>query len=432
MRRDRLRALALLAVVLGSTPALAADAGAPDAGASVGPRDAEHAAPPHGHGGSAHADGMFEAPEDGATEDSGLPVGTLEVLIADPDGRPLADTSVTVGIVYNSVAKGESRKRVSASTNAKGVARLDGLDTGSTVAYRPTVTTGGATFAVTPFRMPEKTGMRALLHVYPVVESIEDALVVAQSVLYAEVKDDRVQVQQAFKIYNFGRSAWVPRELVVTLPPGFTAFTSQQGMSDVGVDAVPGVGARVHGTFGPGQHVIDFRWQVPYSGASEIRLDVGMPPHVAASRVMAPASKDMILDVSGFPPPQSTSDGKGQRILLTEKQLRREDPPLRTIGVVIRGLPSEGPGKYVATLLAGSVLLAGVVLGARRPARRSPKNERARLLSELEELERAHRAEEVGPKTYESARRELMDALARTFTDEPEASRPRRARRATA
>jgi hypothetical protein len=435
MKRDR-RSLAVrlaLAFVLATSPLLAQSPAAapnePAPKASAEPadhadNDADDEAPanPHGPGASGHGgrDGMFQAPEDGATDAPDLPPGTLEIKVADPSGKPIPGTAVTLGVLYNSVAKGESRKRLSLSTNEKGVARADHLEMGSTVAYRPMVITEGATFAVMPFRLPEKTGMRAILHVYPVVEAIESALVVTQSVLYTEVKDDRIQVQQAFKVYNFGKNAWVPKDLVVPLPETFTAFTTQQGMTDVGVDAVPKQGVRVHGTFGPGQHMLEFRWQLPYTGEAEVRFDVGMLPHTAASRVIAPASKDMSLEVPGFPPPQSTNDGMGQRALLTEKQLRREDAPLKAVSVVIKGLPTEGPAKIIATLLAASGMVIGVVLGAKKPSRKERKADRTRLLAELEALERARQAGDVGPKTYESARRELLDALARTFSqDEP-------------
>src|SRR5262249_55157695 len=152
-----------------------------------------------------------------------------------------------------------------------------------------------------------------------------------------------IQVQQAFKVYNLGASAWVPKDLVIPLPETFTAFTTQQGMTDVGVDAVPQKGVRLRGTFAPGQHMIEFRWQLPYTGESEVSFDIGMAPHMAAPRVIAPASKDMKLDVPGFPTPQSASDGQGQRALITEKQLRRDESPLKKVTVTIQGLPTEGP-----------------------------------------------------------------------------------------
>jgi hypothetical protein len=149
-----------------------------------------------------------------------------------------------------------------------------------------------------------------------------------------------------------------------------------------------------------------------------VSFDVGVPPHMAAARVIAPASKDMHLDVAGFPPPQPTSDGQGQRALITERQLRRDEAPIKSIAVTIRGLPTEGPGKFVATFLAAGGLLFGIVLGTKKPQRHDRKAERARLLAEIEELEQARLAKEVGPKTYESTRRALLDAIARTFADD--------------
>lgn len=375
---------------------------------------------------SADHEEVFRAPEDGAIEDPRLPVGALEIHVVDPTGKALPNTNVTLGVLHNSVAKGESHKRMAVTTNDAGIARLDQLETGSTVAYRPMVFSEGATFSAMPFRMPERAGMRALLHVYPVVESIEAALIVTQSVIYTEVKDDRVQVQQMFKVYNFGKNAWVPKDLVVALPKNFTAFTSQQGMNDVGVDAVPGKGVRIRGTFTPGQHMLDFRWQLPYSREAEVRFDVGMTPRTAAARVIAPASRDTTLEVPGFPPAQSTNDGIGQRALITEKQLRREDAALSTVSVVLRGLPTEGPGKIIATILAAGGLLAGLVLGAQKRSKRGHEAERERLLAELEGLERARLAREVGPKTYEKARREILDALTRTFADEAPTAKPAR------
>jgi hypothetical protein len=358
-------------------------------------------------------------------DDPKLPTGTLEMAIVDPQGTPQPGASVTLGILYNSVAKGESRKRVTLTANERGVARFEHLDTGSAVAYRPMVIKDGATFEVMPFRLPEKGGTKGILHVYPVVEDIDTATIVSQSVLYTEVKDDRIQVQQAFKIYNFGKSAWVPKELLVSLPEAFTAFTSQQGMTDITVDSIPKQGARIRGTFAPGQHMIEFRWQLPYTGEADVNFDVGMPPHVAASRVIAPASKDMKLEVSGFPTPQSASDGAGQRALITERQLRRDEAPLKNIAVTIKGLPTEGPAKLIATLLSAGGLVFGLVLGAKKPPRKDRKSERDRLLSELEDLERAHRAGVVGPKTYERGRRELLDAIARTLVEDASAGRPK-------
>jgi hypothetical protein len=381
---------------------------------------------PHG-GGAAAGGGQGDAPEDGSMEDPTIPQGSVEIHIADPTGKPLPRTEVTLGIVYNSVAKGESRKRVSTLTDDVGTARFKDLESGSGVAYRPMVLKDGATFSVPPFQLGPKGGIRALLHVYPVTNDLEQTLVVSQSMIYAEVKDDRIQIQQALKIYNFGRNAWVPPpDLVVALPDNYTAFATQQGMTDVGADAIPKKGIRLRGTFSPGQHVIEFKWQLPYTGESEVKFDVGMPPHLAAARIIAPASKGMGMEVDGFEPTKTSTDGMGQRALVTEKQLKRDDPPVKSLRVTIKGLPTEGSGKIIATMLALSGLVTGLVFGVRKPPPRNTKRERQQLLAALESIEMGHRDGNIGPKTYERARRELIDALARTFAVDAPREKPTR------
>ena len=384
------------------------------------------------HGGGAPGGGQGDAPEDGAMEDPSIPQGAVEVHIADPSGKPLPKTEVTLGIVYNSVAKGESRKRVSTVTDDVGTARFKDLDSGSGVAYRPMVLKDGATFSVPPFQLGPKSGIRALLHVYPVTSDLEQTLVVSQSMIYAEVKDDRIQVQQALKIYNFGKNAWIPpTDLIVALPDNYTAFATQQGMTDVGADAIPNKGLKLRGTFSPGQHVIEFKWQLPYTGEAEVKFDVGMPPHLAAARVIAPASKGMGMEVEGFEPTKISTDGMGQRALVTEKQLKRDDAPVKSIRVTIKGLPTEGSGKIIATMLALSGLVTGLVFGVRKPPPRNTKRERQQLLAALEGLEMGHRDGNIGPKTYERARRELIDELARTFAaDAPRENATRKKGRA--
>ncbi len=413
-----LGALALSACVLVSSHASAQDPAArPPAGHPAVADDGDE--DPHGGGGGG-APGMAPAPEDGAMEDPTIPRGAVEVHISDPTGKPMGNTEVTLGIIYNSVAKGESRKRITARTDDVGTARFKDLDVGSGIAFRPMVLKDGATFSTTPFGLGLKSGIRALLHVYPVTSDIDQALIVTQSMVYAEVKDDRVQIQQAYKIYNFGKNAWVPPpDLIVPLPETFTAFATQQGMTDVGVDAVAKKGIRIRGTFAPGQHVIEFKWQLPYAGEAEVKVDVGMPPHLAAARIIAPASKGMGMEVEGFDATKISTDGMGQRALVTEKQLRREDPPVKSLKLTIKGLPTEGPGKFIATLLALSGLVAGVVLGVRKAPPRDTKRERQQLLAALEGLELGHREGSIGPKTYERARRELIDDLARTFAADP-------------
>jgi hypothetical protein len=382
-----------------------------------------HPATPAAHGGAAQggAQGMFEPPPDTEHEDPALPKGTIEVELRDADNNIVSGIETTLGILHQSVAKGESREHKSATSDSRGFCRFDGLETGSGVAYRVTVGRDGATFAANPFPLPETKGMRVVLHVYQVSRDINVALVVMQGILFVEVKDDRIQIEQVFTVFNLGRVTWVADNVIMKLPDTFTALSSQQAMSDQGVDSVDKVGGRLHGTFSPGRHEVHFHWQLPYAGEKDVDFEVGLPPHVAVMRAMAGASTGVKLIVVGFPDAEAKTGAQGDRILVTEKQVKR-DEPWTSLHVKLEGLPTAGPGKYIASGLAGFAVAMGFVLafsGGGRPSRKSQdKGRRAQLLAELLELENARKAGDVGPKTYERARRDLIDAIARTLESE--------------
>jgi hypothetical protein len=447
--RSWIAAFALLSL---PTSAIAADAGAPkasEAGAAkasdggtarplngnepvppghpsmgnvevVDGEEGEQAEPanPHQHGG---ANGMFQAPADTSQEDPSLPAGSISIDLRDAENKPLPNVEITLGILQQSVAKGESRKHVAKRSDEAGVARFDGLETGSGIAYRVSVPKDGATFAAMPFQLAQNKGTHVVLHVYPVTSDVEQAMIVMQTAIYAELRDDRIQFEQAVNIFNFGKSAWVPKDLVLTLPPDFTALTAQESMSGQGVDPVEKRGGRLHGTFGPGEHSVVFRWQLPYGGESQVQLRVGMPPHVAAARVLSAAAQSMQLVVEGFPQAMPNVEPQGGRILETQKEMRRGDPPLKEITISLKDIPTKGPAAPIATALAALGVLFGIGYAYNGRGRRivvprdDIKRARQRLLYELEELERAHKAGDVGPKTYEASRRKLIDALARTL-----------------
>ncbi len=379
---------------------------------------------PHGGGatgtGGTGADGLFQAPPDVEEEDDKIPRGTINIEIRDAEDHPIPHAAITLGILHNTVAKGESREHKAVEANELGQAHFEGLATISGTAYRVTVPLDGATYGAPPFQLNPAKGMHVVLHVYPVVHDIKDALVVMQGVVYVEMKDDRIQIQQAFTIFNFGKVTWVPNDLVLPLGETFTALTSNTSMSDQGVDPVEKQGGRLHGTFGPGRHDVEFRWQLPYAGEANADFEIGMPPHMAAARVMVGASQQMKLGVEGFPEPQANVDAQGNHILETQRELKREDGELKSIKISLRDIPVAGPARIIATAIAAFGVSLGLFYGAssgKRTGRSSAssKTERAQLLKELEDLEKGHAAGDIGPKTYERARREIIDAIAATL-----------------
>ncbi len=374
---------------------------------------------PHGraHGG-ASGPAVFDPPQDVEEADPTLAPGTIAVDLRDADNAPVAHETITLGILVNSIAKGDSRKHLQATTDERGHVLFSGLEIASNIAYRVSSGFQGGAFAASPFQLEQAKSMHVVLHVYAVTRDVQAALVVTEATIASEVREDRLQLEEIVTLYNLGRTAWQPDGVAMALPDGFTAFNVQASMSDQGVDEVGGT-ARLRGTFAPGRHVVEYRWQLPLSGAKDMEFEVGLPPHLAVARAVMPAAADIQLSARGFPAAEIRRDGKGQRFLVAERRMRPDEPRLTTMSVSIGGLPTPGPERLVATLLAAVGVASGLAFSfSRRSARTGPDSSaRAALLDELGELERARSAGQVGPKTYERTRRELVDALAYTLVN---------------
>ncbi|HEX8792647.1 MAG TPA: hypothetical protein VF765_16985 [Polyangiaceae bacterium] len=380
---------------------------------------------PHGQAGGGQGagamPGVFQPKQDTEQEDPSLPEGTIAVDLRDADEKPVPGEQVTLGILVNSVAKGDSRQHTQATTDASGRAVFPNLERASHIAYRVSVGYQGGLFAAMPFQMQQVKAMHVVLHVYPVTHDIQKALIVAEATVATELRDDRVQVEEVLTLYNLGPTAWQPLDLDMKLPEGATAFSAQQSMTDQGADEMGGK-ARLRGTFPPGKHTVDFRWQLPWSGDRDVDFAVDMPPHVAIARVMLAATSDIKLAVDGFPAAELRRNEEGQSFLVTERRLRPDEPKLTTLALGIHDLPTPGPGRVVAALLALAAIVTGLVMAFRQsgpgagPGATS-KRDRKAILEELAELERGRASGDVGPKTYERAYRTLIDALARTLAE---------------
>lgn len=366
-----------------------------------------------------------------------LPKGSIEANILSPDNAPIANAEVRLGIMFQRISEGESRSERSARADAQGRARFDGLNTGSDYSYRVTLKSGAAEYASTPFQLGD-VGHRVLLHVFPVTRDLSQALIGMRSFLYIEPRDDVFVFEVLYRIFNVGNVTWVPNDVVLALPAGFKAFSSQGGMSDVGFEQVEGRGARLKGTFTPGQHDVNLRFQLPKSADSTEVFQVSTLPRIAELRVIAEASPQMRLDVEGFEPVQVAANQQGKRVLVTRKLLERGDELERGFSVTLSGLPVPGYGRWVAVGLALALGVLGfgaangsVNLGGSESKARDLKRAREVLLNELVEVERSRERGDLGPSAYADARRVLLDALARLGRDALEApaarKRPRRA-----
>ncbi len=381
------------------------------------------------HGGGGRRSQLFDAPPNTAEDDASLPVGTIILSLRDANEQPLPETDVTLGILHNTVATGESRERKSGTTDAQGNLRWDGLPHGSSTSYRASVAREKAQFGTEPFALGDRVGKRVVLHVYQASSDIDETLIGVQGVVYLALRESSIFSQNVFAIYNLGKVAWVPDGQTIELPEGYKTFNRPDSMDGVGVDEVNGKGV-LRGTIGPGQHQVDFTYSIPLDQEEKQTIKLELPPHVAQMRVMVESSKSMGAEVKGFPAPRKTKNRDGKRVLVTEKMVSRESGGLTTLEITLTGLPTAGPWRWVAVLLGLAAVGGGLAYASQRRDQTGPDEETRRdlvdareaLLREIVELERAHRAGEIGPRTYERLRNALLDALDRLVSKISEAA----------
>jgi len=392
--------------------------------------DEDDTAPANPHAGAQnpHQKGQgkaqfFEPPEDLANDDPTLPKGTLVISIKDADDKPVPNAPIVVGILKSSVAQGDTRDRKALEVDAEGLAKLDDLPTGQGTSYRISTGIGPATYATMPFSLSDKAGKRVTLHVYQASTNIEDVLVGAQMYVFITLKEDVLSVETLLNLFNIGRVSWVPSpgSASVGLPEGYKAFTKPDQMGDVTFVEVKNKGADLTGTIAPGRHETTFRYHVPLDGSPRQTFHVDLPPHVGEARVFAEANKSMGLEVRDFPDAQKQRGRDGRRVLVTMKQVGQGERGLKSLDITVAGLPTKGPGRWIAVLFA--LLSLGMTItfvvqqkregGIPEEARADLIEAREALLSELIALEKAKRTGDVGPKTYDRVHAALLDALAR-------------------
>jgi hypothetical protein len=257
------------------------------------------------------------------------------------------------------------------------------------------------------------------VHVFPIVREINRALVGMRAIVFVQPREDVFRVDVSYQIFNIGHTAWLPTDTQVELPSEAQAFRAPDSEGDLVVKQVDRF-VRLTGTVAPGQQEVGYGFQLESDRSEERAFRIALLPHVAELRVIVEGGRTVGLDVEGFPEAQRSRGQAGVPLLVTAKQSTRGQAPLDHVSFVMSGLPTPSQGRWYAVAMAATIALAGLWTarpsGSAKPAPLSTDDAaegKKVLLDELVVLEQMRARDEIGPRTYENARRTLLDALAR-------------------
>jgi hypothetical protein len=134
--------------------------------------------------------------------------------------------------------------------------------------------------------------------------------------------------------------AWVPAGVRVAFPPGVTGFLANDLGLPVRTDDITAAGFAITGTVAPGQHEIEYHYQIPRDRSGTQRLVLEQPPRVMQSRVILSASGNAArLAVAGFPAATPTTGKNGTPWLMTERIGVRAEGGVRSLDITLAGDP---------------------------------------------------------------------------------------------
>jgi hypothetical protein len=363
--------------------------------AGLGPAPAGGGADDTGAAGGAGGDNFSIGVTAGTVESiPALPGKTLEVRAFDQKGKPVGGQLILLG----AVTQGDGALKVSrGTTNAEGVARFEGLGTGSATGYAAVMDFEGMRLGTPPFIMPEQGGARAEIRA---LERTADPSVIrvgGGGRIIFQMHEDSLQVLEMLPLENHSGKIFDPGAggVEIPLPKGFVNAEPAEGERKLEVRQNYGVA--VHGAVAPkpvrgpeaaesakNGDEVTFGFVVPYHGATHDFVQP-MPNGLGATTLITEQVAGITINGPGIGPPEG-------RELNGRKYWLMSVPGIAPGGILsftLSGLPStDNSGRIAAAALALLLIAAAVVFG-RRPAgaaRKATGGERDKLLERREAL----------------------------------------------
>ncbi len=358
-----------------------------------------------------------------------LAPGEIEVRLNTHEPNLIDNQEVKLAISKQSIEQGNTSSELVEKTNLGGVVRFRDQNTKTDFVYSVTANVNGAQFSSPQFQFRAGAGgMRVLLPVYKATTDVNGMLILARSLFAIIPQDNLFAVDMLWRIENYSEMAWLPdpadKNLRYDLPEGAKAIQIKDATGDARFVRDGDSALRLAGTFAPGQHDLLVRFHLDANNKSERTISFPSAVHLGSIRVLLDSAPGMSMRVEGVQNLTESRNQDGQRRLIASRDFLGEKirAPER-IEVKISGIPTPAAGRGWAVGLASVIAALGLASSvgrfrARTPARTElSKEDRDRagelLLDELIRLERAFKHGEIGRKTHEAAKRQLLEAYAR-------------------
>jgi hypothetical protein len=359
---------------------------------------------------------LATAPGDRIETSESVPPSVIEVRALDPQSMPVAGVHIELSRDRQSVSEGNTSTKWQATTDGSGQATFTRVPSGSDSQYRVVVVNDGARYGSRPFPLESRAGTKVVLHVYPVVRNLKEALVAGRGFFFIEPRDDVLSIEFMQQFHNLGQTVFLADGLTLHLPQGWKAFATNPTDLDLSVVKTTD-GVSLLGAIAPGQHSVAFTFQVPSSNRERIQLELDLWSNTAELQVATLARPGLELQVEGFPNAGVSQSSGRQPMLVTGKSFTRSAGPPEAIHVEVAGLPVVGPGRWAASLGAAMLALGAVLAALRKRSAATGDDSRAAaracIVDELAALERAHRNGQVGKETFADTREILLSAFVR-------------------
>jgi hypothetical protein len=301
--------------------------------------------------------------------ESGLPAGVLDLRVLEADGKAVAGIKVSVGHLQEA-----NMEFVTADTDGSGQAHFANLRTGQATAYAAVIERDGLRLGTDIFTLDDKRGAAGEIRIPARTGDLSVLRISSDSRMMLELREDSISLLQNFIVENRSDKVFDPGPagLLIPLPDEFAGAEKLHGGAEVEIKE--GLGVLLRALLPPTTSAaaaaqVRVGYLLPTHGQRDFEIVQPMPLGIQGGSVLVPAEFRVELSAPGLRtrPPERDEAGNNLRTFDLDAVA-----PGHALRLTVRGLPThDRSGRWIAGVLVGLLILAGIVATARPRGRNS-------------------------------------------------------------